>query len=822
MISLVNKYSLSSVLRGGGGGTGSGGGSNQSLNAAMGNATPEQRNESYGPGPSDSDRGGGGGGGITSIDTSQAAARQEAERQQAAAQAAAAEQARQEQIARDRARDDAFAQQQQAAAAEQARQEQIARDTAARQDFERQQAASASTGIPSIVSNSGNYDPLTGTTRPSMSPAVGGVTTSVGDSTGLDRFGGTPTTTAVAPEQPAQLETPAVPRVDLPFFAKYQMDPASLGMPLILSGVAAGFAPTTTPSPGGYSFYNPSSGAIPSPAYSGSPYTPTPLGQNLGLGNDVIRTDNSGNLVFTGGKGITPTISSDIKNPSYLSGLAKVESSLNPLAKSTTSTASGLFGFIDKTFTDTLSKMGYDTSTLTKDQLDALKSNPQVSAKVAEAFTNQNAAALSYANLDASDPANLYVAHLLGPTLAIKALTADPNTPISGIATAKQIEANPKLLGGDKTVGDVLGNLGDKINSAISSSGNFVGNIFNNTTSTASDVLNAAVNAPSNFADTLGSILNGTFTPTSETSNPVPPVSIPTPSEDNVTNEGIRAALMGGTKLAGTQITPKADSSQVADLTGTKIDAVRSPEESAAGSAIEEIGGAPGGDPNAANIKPMGEIDWSKGNLPFVDNTKAKEELYNQPNPNFPDDPSIANSVTGDTPETYAQKFLNGDVSQVQSRISYANGFPQVEFFAKGLDQVGGEILSGIASVPGALISAVGNIFNPPPKTDLSYLPINPNNPGLGNSSSDTGGISDYSGQSSDRLGDIVGNDNVSNPVTRPITVAETPTNPVPVEVPRGIEALGLDLARRKYVHRGTVRTTSHAYPEYQPSSRFA
>jgi hypothetical protein len=753
----------------------------------------------------------GGGGGIRDIDTSQAAARQEADRYS--------------NNEATQAQNNAMAQAQsnaQAQTEQQARQEQIARD--------------AVTPVNNPYYNGGGPGTsFVSTPEPTNNPYYngGGPGTS---------FVSTPT-----PEQPAQLETPAVPRVDLPFFAKYQMDPASLGMPLILSGVAAGFAPTTTPSPGGYSFYNPSSGAIPSPAYSGSPYTPTPLGQNLGLGNDVIRTDNSGNPVFTGGKGITPTISSDIKYPSYLSGVAKIESSLNPLAKSTTSTASGLFGFLDKTFTDTLSKMGYDTSTLTKDQLDALKSNPQVSAKVAEAFTNQNVAALSYADLDASDPAHLYAAHLLGPTLAIKALMADPNTPISDIATARQIGANPKLLGGDKTVGDVLGNLGDKINSAISSSGNFVGNIFNNTTSTASDVLNAAVNAPSNFADTLGSILNGTFTPTSETSNPVPPVSI---NVTDVTKDDIRNALYGGLKSSEearasgnqTRFSGVAALAQDLNVPGatrfvgsgdaeTPISTDTTTEE-----ATKVLGGAPGGNPNAADITPSGEIDWSKGNLPFVDNTKAKEELYNQPNPNFPDDPSIANSVTGDTPETYAQKFLNGDVSQVQSRISYVNGFPQVEFFAKGLDQVGGEILSGIASAPGALISAVGNIFNPTPSDTAKAAQSNPatfsdwlSSVLNGKPTSSDNGFRSSQTQPTPAPVAFQGRGDQPNfggsspvaqvPVPQPVTVAAADTIPV---TQNNVNTTGMNLARRPYVRNPTVATSSVAYPNYQPTSRFS
>ena len=564
------------------------------------------------------------------------------------------------------------------------------------------------------------------------------------------------------------------------------------------------------------------------------------MGQGLDLGNQAIQTNSAGIPVFTGSGGLKPTTPSGIKNIGFLNGLAAAESTNNPLAVNPKSSASGLFGFTDQTFVDTLSKAfpGVDTSNLTKEQIAALKADPMVSSKVADTLTSANASALSYAGMNPNDPANLYAAHFLGSTLAIKALQADPNAPISSVATEKQIAANKSILGGDKTVGDVLGILGNKINNAISTSGNLVGNILGGATNTASDVVNAAINAPSNFANTLGSMLNGTFTPTSDSTPPTLPAS--TPSED-VTSQGIRAALQGGAKLADTQTSSRISDSQLADLTGSVMsDAYRSPEETAATNAVAEVGGAPGGNPDAANITPKGEIDWSKGNLPFIDNTKAKEDLYNQPNPNFPGQ-NIANSVTGDTPETYAQKFTGGDVSQVQSRISYVNGFPQVEFFAKGLDQVAGDMFKAITSIPGAIMDATGNLLSPKQSNDLSYLPINPSNPGLGNSSSDTGGVSNYTGPVSDKLSDIIktasssGLDtsaftgkkdttSVSTASTTP-SVPATPSTPAPVTNP-GITPVrtGMDLSGIGTLYRGNpvVQTSSIAYPNFQPYSRFS
>ena len=234
------------------------------------------------------------------------------------------------------------------------------------------------------------------------------------------------------------------------------------------------------------------------------------------------------------------------------------------------------------------------------------------------------------------------------------------------------------------------------------------------------------------------------------------------------------------------------------------------------------IGGAPGGDPNAANINPTGEIDWSKGNLPFIDNTKAKEDLYNQPNPNFPGQ-NIANSVTGDTPETYAQKFTDGDVSKVQSRITNMNGFPQVEFFSKGLDQIAGEIFSGIAGAPAAIASGIGNIFTPAPAETAEAAKAAQTNPagffdflsGILNpkpTTSDNGYRSSQTqltyppASRETRGGETVPQASYPAPAAASQTVAalETPQNPV--------YTTGIDLLRKKYIPRGSVATRSNAY----------
>ncbi len=133
------------------------------------------------------------------------------------------------------------------------------------------------------------------------------------------------------------------------------------------------------------------------------------------------------------------TIGSD-----YYAILARIESNNNPLAKASTSSASGLYQFVKSTAQGLGLPWGKDTSkpfggaTVTiGQQNDAIKK-----------FTEQNAAGLK----TAINNATLYAAHFLGVGTANKVLTANQNTPIDQVVSAAVIKANPFLKG--MTVGD--------------------------------------------------------------------------------------------------------------------------------------------------------------------------------------------------------------------------------------------------------------------------------------------------------------------------------------------------------------------------------
>ena len=134
----------------------------------------------------------------------------------------------------------------------------------------------------------------------------------------------------------------------------------------------------------------------------------------------------------------------------YLLTAARIESNLNPAAQATSSSATGLYQFIDQTWLATLKTAGpahgygqyADAITLTADghyevadpnmraAIMRLRNDPAVSATMAGAFTQTNAAQLATALGRQPSEAELYIAHFLGSdgaTKLINAVTSQPN-----------------------------------------------------------------------------------------------------------------------------------------------------------------------------------------------------------------------------------------------------------------------------------------------------------------------------------------------------------------------------------------------------------
>src|SRR5690349_18506657 len=134
----------------------------------------------------------------------------------------------------------------------------------------------------------------------------------------------------------------------------------------------------------------------------------------------------------------------------YLLATAQVESGLNPTASVSSSSARGLFQFIDQTWLSTLKQagpaLGYgryaDAIVQTpsgsytvpdpavRKQILALRDDPAANAAMAGAFTQQNAAALRERIGHGPSEGDLYVAHFFGASGAsqlINLATQDPN-----------------------------------------------------------------------------------------------------------------------------------------------------------------------------------------------------------------------------------------------------------------------------------------------------------------------------------------------------------------------------------------------------------
>jgi hypothetical protein len=138
----------------------------------------------------------------------------------------------------------------------------------------------------------------------------------------------------------------------------------------------------------------------------------------------------------------------------YLLKTAMRESSFNPKAKSSKSSATGLFQFIDQTWLATVKQsgasLGYgkyaDAITRTSSgryvvhngamrrAIMNLRYDPSANAVMAGAFTKTNAARLSRALGRAPTDGELYIAHVLGQSGAVKLITSAENAPQSSAA----------------------------------------------------------------------------------------------------------------------------------------------------------------------------------------------------------------------------------------------------------------------------------------------------------------------------------------------------------------------------------------------------
>ena len=152
----------------------------------------------------------------------------------------------------------------------------------------------------------------------------------------------------------------------------------------------------------------------------------------------------------------------------YLLHQARVESNLNPEARARTSSATGLFQFIDQTWLATVARHGaehglgwaanaisrgpggrYEVSDpQTRRAILDLRRDPQSAASMAGAYAADNRVRLEQRLGRAADGVDLYLAHFLGASGAahfLEARAADPDTPAAAVMPAAA-RSNPGVF----------------------------------------------------------------------------------------------------------------------------------------------------------------------------------------------------------------------------------------------------------------------------------------------------------------------------------------------------------------------------------------
>ncbi len=166
---------------------------------------------------------------------------------------------------------------------------------------------------------------------------------------------------------------------------------------------------------------------------------------------------------------------------SYLLAQARIESGLDPMAEARTSSASGLFQFIDQTWLATLDRhgdaLGYGdmaeaiamrggraqiTDPAMRDDIMALRFDPQASSLMAGALADDNRAALAPVLGRDPDASELYMAHFLGArgaTRFLGTLASSPDTAAASVLPAAARANQPifyERSGAARSVSDVM------------------------------------------------------------------------------------------------------------------------------------------------------------------------------------------------------------------------------------------------------------------------------------------------------------------------------------------------------------------------------
>ncbi len=152
----------------------------------------------------------------------------------------------------------------------------------------------------------------------------------------------------------------------------------------------------------------------------------------------------------------------------FLLAQARMESGLDPLARAKTSSAAGLFQFIDSTWLSTVQKHGGAAEGMSREQVLAMRYDPHMAAQMAAALASDNKAGLRATLGREPDHAELYIAHFLGLGGAQKLLSADPSASAAALFP-QAAKANRAIFydnGEARSVGEVLGVIRERMDAA--------------------------------------------------------------------------------------------------------------------------------------------------------------------------------------------------------------------------------------------------------------------------------------------------------------------------------------------------------------------
>ena len=159
-----------------------------------------------------------------------------------------------------------------------------------------------------------------------------------------------------------------------------------------------------------------------------------------------------------------PGLTAPIDNaplPKSLSGIAKLIFAAEGDGAVDTSSALGRYGIVKGTYVDYFKKaFPQQARELGDAGIKALRTTPEgrkLNLQFGPMIIADNAKTLSKAGFD-TDARNVYLAHFLGPAGAVRALRADPNTPVELAVNKESIDANPDVFKKRKirTVGELL------------------------------------------------------------------------------------------------------------------------------------------------------------------------------------------------------------------------------------------------------------------------------------------------------------------------------------------------------------------------------